>query len=81
MACLHDALAGGQRVRILTVLEVTTRECVALRAAPRFRGEDMAGILSDAGAARGLPARLSMDNGTEVTSKALDRWAYWNRVE
>lgn len=81
MDFLHDALAGGQRVRILTVLDVYTRECVALRAAPRFRGEDVAGILSDAGAARGLPARLSVDNGTEFTSKALDRWAYWNRVE
>ena len=30
---------------------------------------------------RGLPAVISVDNGTEFTSKALDHWTYWNRVQ
>lgn len=25
--------------------------------------------------------RIRVDNGTEFTSKALDAWAYWNRLE
>lgn len=27
-----------------------------------------------------LPELISVDNGTEFTSKALDHWSYWNRV-
>jgi Integrase core domain/ABC transporter substrate binding protein len=32
-------------------------------------------------ARRARPARIRVDNRTEFTSKALDPWAYWNRVE
>ena len=46
-----------------------------------FRAEDVCRILSEAGERRGkLPELISVDNGTEFTSKALDHWAYWNRV-
>ena len=48
---------------------------------PTFRGSDVARILGSAGATRGLPERIRVDHGTEFTSKALDHWAYWNRVE
>jgi len=41
----------------------------------------VAGILSDLGNERTFPKRISVDNGTEFTSKALDHWAYWNKVE
>lgn len=37
-------------------------------------------MLSAVGEACGLPALISVDNGTELTSKALDHGAYWNRV-
>lgn len=42
----------------------------------------MGWVLSEAGKERGaLPKIISVDNGTEVTSMALDHWAYANRVE
>ena len=42
---------------------------------------DVGRILTAAGEKRGsLPEVISVDNGTEFTSKALDHWAYWNRV-
>lgn len=42
---------------------------------------DDAAVLTSAGQARGaLPERISVDNGTEFTSRALDPWAYWNQV-
>jgi putative transposase len=82
MDFMHDALAGGESVRVLTVIDVHTRECVALRVARTFQGFDVARELSAAAQARGShPARIFVDNGTEFTSKALDHWAYWNRVE
>ena len=81
MDFMHDTLADGRAVRVLTVLAVYTRECVGLVAARTFRGDDVARLLGAVGATRGLPQRITVDNGTEFTSKALDRWAYWNRIQ
>lgn len=82
MDFVHDVLAGGRTIRILTAIDAYTRECVALVAQPTFRGEDVAAILSEAGNRRGtLPALISVDNGTEFTSRALDHWAYWNKIQ
>lgn len=81
MDFIHDTLAGGATLRILSVLDLYTQECLVLAADRSFRGEQVARILGDLGQKRGLPARITVDNGTEATSKALDHWAYWNRVE
>lgn len=81
MDFIHDTLADGRTVRVLTAIDVFTRECVALEAARTFRGQDVARILGHAGARGSLPQRIHVDNGTEFTSKALDRWAYGNQVE
>lgn len=82
MDFVHDTLLSGRTVRVLTVLDVYSRECVALEAGVRFRGEDVGRVLSAAAERRGsLPKVISVDNGTEFTSRALDHWAYWNRVQ
>lgn len=80
MDFIHDTLASGNTIRVLSVVDVFTRECVALVPQLRFHGEDVARCLSIAGTERGLPAVIQADNGTEFTSKALDHWAYWNHV-
>ena len=36
MDFVHDTLSGGGRMRVLAVIDVYTRECVALRAGPRL---------------------------------------------
>lgn len=81
MDFVHDTLAGGAAIRILGVLDVHTRECVALMAARQFRGEDVARVLSTEGHERGLPRMIQVDNGTEFTARALDHWACWNTVK
>jgi len=81
MDFIHDTLESGRSVRILSVIDVHTRECLALVPRQRFRGVDVVDVLSALGSARDLPERINVDNGTESTSKALDHWAYWNGVE
>ncbi len=77
----HDASASERGLRVFAAVDVHTRECMALRVARKFTGEDVAGILSEIGAERAaLPEVISVDQGTEFTSKSLDHWAYWNRV-
>ena len=59
-----------------------TRECLLLEAAQGFRGETVAHRLRHAIHERGTrPRRIRVDNGTEFTSKAMDRWAYDCGVE
>ncbi len=81
MDFMHDTLADGRLVRVLTLIDSYTRESLALVAQPRFRGEDVALVLRAVGAQRELPRWITVDNGTEFTSRALDAWAYWNHVQ
>jgi putative transposase len=53
-----------------------SRESLALRAGFRLTGEDVAGVLNEVIRQRGVPISIRVDNGTEFTSKAMDRWAY-----
>lgn len=81
MDFMQDVLADGRTVRVFTLVDAHTRECLALEAAPRFRGAEVAAILSSVVRDRGVPQVIQCDQGTEFTSIALDQWAYWNKVQ
>ncbi len=81
MDFMHDALANGRTLRIFTLIDVHTRECLALKPATGFSGASVAQVLADVSIERPLPERILVDSGTEFTSKALDAWAYRNRVK
>src|SRR5499426_3568847 len=81
MDFMSDALANGQKLRVLTIVDAYTRECVALEVGAHFRGQDVATILTRFGFTRGLPRTINVDNGTEFTSRAFDHWAYTNHVQ
>ena len=80
MDFMHDQLADGRTLRVLTIVDAYTRECVVLEAKRTFTGSDVAVALSAAGRDRALPSRITCDNGSEFTARAVDHWAYWNRV-
>ena len=81
MDFMSDALANGEKVRVLTVVDAYTRECLALEAGRQFRGQDVGRVLTAIAATRGRPAIIQCDNGTEFTSRALDHWAWTHRVQ
>ncbi|TVP43419.1 MAG: transposase [Gemmatimonadales bacterium] len=73
--------SGGRGLRVIAAGGCPHPGVRALRVVRKFTGEDVAGILSETGAERSaLPKVISVDQGTEFTSKSLDHWAYWNRV-
>jgi putative transposase len=45
MDFMHDTLATGQSIRVLTILDAYTRECLGLVAQTRFTGGEVAGHL------------------------------------
>ena len=70
-----------RRLRILTVVDDFTRECVALVADTSLSGLRVARELDTAIATRKRPAMIVSDNGTEFTSMAILRWSQEAMVE
>jgi putative transposase len=81
MDFVHERLVDGRWVRILTVVDQFTRECVLLAAAGRFRGESVGEALEAALRVRGKPVSITVDNGAEFASRALDAWVYRHGIE
>jgi len=77
---VSDQLACGRRFRILTVVDDCTRECLALVADSSLSGVRVARELDRLLAERGRPTTVVSDNGTELTSNAILRWAAETRV-
>jgi len=77
---MHDRLTDGRKIRLLTIVDIFTRECVALHVAPAFKAADVVEVLRRVTSKRGMPQQIRCDNGTEFTAEAFDQWAYWNRV-
>jgi len=81
MDFMSDALFGGRRIRILTIVDNFTRESLAIRAETRFSGDHVVAVLEELAKGRGLPEKIQVDNGPEFASKSLDLWAYLNGVQ
>jgi putative transposase len=72
---LSDALAGGRRIRIFTVLDLFTREALAIEIDTSLPGERVVRVLERIVAQVGQPRHLVLDNGPELMGLAMDRWA------
>jgi putative transposase len=72
---MSDALAGGRRLRLLCVLDLFTREALAIEVDVSLPGTRVVAVLERLAASRDLPAELVLDNGPELTGRALDEWA------
>ena len=72
---VHDAMADGRRLRILTVVDDYSRECLALVVDTSLSGQRVARELDAVIARRSRPATIVSDNGTELTSNAILTWA------
>jgi putative transposase len=78
---VSDQLADGRVFRTLNIVDDFTRECRAIEVDTSLSGRRLARVLEQLCAEHGRPQALVMDNGPELTSKALDAWAYRNAVE
>lgn len=74
-------LIDGRWFRVLTVVDQFTRECLLLLADSSLTGQKVALTLSRIVAERGTPISITVDNGTEFVSKAMDGWAYQHGVQ
>jgi putative transposase len=80
MDFVHDQLATGRKLRVLTVVDIFSRFSPALEPRLSFRGTDVVEILERVCNEVGFPATIRVDQGTEFVSRDLDLWAYQRGV-
>jgi putative transposase len=81
MDFMHDMLADGTKIRLLTIVDLFSRESVALEVGFGFKSSQVVAVLRRKVAERAVPRSIACDNGPEFVSLELDQWAYWNRVK
>ena len=81
MDFLSDQLADGRVFRILVIMDVYSRECLALEVDTSITGKRVARVLDRLKRDRGLPGILGSDNGPEFRGRQMDQWAYDNGVK
>lgn len=80
MDFMLDTLADGRRFRTLNVLDVITRECLAIEVDTSLPGARVVRVLEQLVARYGTPKQITIDNGPEFAGHALDAWAYAHHV-
>ena len=65
---MADQLVTGDRFRALTVVDVWTRESLAIEVGQRLRSQHVVQV-------------LFCDNGSEFCSQLVDLWAYHHQVQ
>ncbi len=69
-AMTHD----GRAIRMLTMIDEYTRECLAIRVARRLGSYEVIEALADVMLFRGTPEHIRSDNGPEFVAEELRKW-------
>ena len=76
MDFVSDGFVDGRRLRCLNIVDDFTKECLAIEVDTSLPGRRVVSVLERLAESRGLPQSVTVDNGPEFVSKALDEWAY-----
>jgi len=76
MDFVHDQLATGSKLRVLTVVDLFSRYSPVIDPRFSYRAEDVVQTLERTCAMTGYPKSIRVDQGSEFVSRDLDLWAY-----
>ena len=71
---IHDRTRDGRAVKILSIVDEYTRECLALKAARSLKSADVLEALDELFVLRGIPDHIRSDNGPEFIAWAVRNW-------
>ena len=80
MDFVHDWMTDDRRLRTLNVVDTFTRECLAIEVDTSLPGARVTRVLDTLVLEYGKPDGITVDNGPEFISRALDRWAFEHGV-
>lgn len=66
MDLVCDRTRYGGHIRIMTLIDEATRECLALEVDSSISGKKVAGVLNRVALFRGIPKEILTDNGSEI---------------
>jgi len=78
---VHDAVDCGRAIRVLSVVDAYTRECLALEVDTSFASRRVTRVLEQIVAERGQPLAIRCDNGPELTSRHFLAWCVERQIE
>ena len=78
---VHDVIAAGRSIRVLSVVDAYTRECLALEVDTSFASQRVTRVLEGIIVERGCPQSIRCDNGPELTSRHFLAWCLDRRIE
>ena len=78
---VHDAVECGRAIRILSVVDACTRECLALEVDTSFASRRVTRVLEQIIGERGAPGAIRCDNGPEFTSRHFLAWCVEWKIE
>ena len=71
---VSDRTSDGRALRLLTVMDEYTRECLAIDVRRRLGSQYVLDRLTELFIRRGVPDHIRSDNGPEFTAKAVRNW-------
>lgn len=77
----HDAVAAGRAIRVLSVVDAYTRECLSLEVDTSFASRRVTRVLHETIEHRGEPRSIRCDNGLELTSRHFLAWCVEKKIE
>jgi putative transposase len=75
MDFVNDCVSTGRVIRMLTVVDDYTRECLAVEVDTSLGSLRVRRVLERIASERGLPEAIVLDNGPEFRSRALAAWS------
>jgi len=71
---IFDKTTNGSTLKVLSIIDEFTRECLVLKVDRSITSEDVIDVLAELFAHRGVPRCIRSDNGPEFIAKAIQRW-------
>lgn len=71
---VYERTRDGRQMRLLTIIDEYTRECLAIRVARRLSSREVIATLAKLFIGKGVPEHIRSDNGPEFTAKVVRGW-------
>ena len=68
---ISDRTDNGGKLRILSLIDEYSRECLALQVARKLTAADLIEVMEKLVTQRGVPTHIRSDNGSEFVARAL----------
>ncbi len=77
---VFDQVVSGRKLKMLTLVDECTRECLAVEVASSITAEGVRRVLERVCGERGFPEMIRSDNGSEFIAEATREWLAANNI-